>query len=1222
MTTTSPLRAIIEHAARELRRDALIAIAAVACALIPVTLLVGWLVGGWPRPSVVPLLLEALFAIAAAVFLLRARRIVHAALDETAVTRAAEARLSLPSGSLRGALELDRALPAGASPALAQRSERLLARELAAAPPQHLTGDLGDSWRRKRLSALSAFGALTLVVLFVGFVTPDRSRAAWAPLLHPVRNLRPPALPVLEVLPGNATVSRGGNIDVRVRAPQRAAVTLHWRVQGDIARAQVLTVLRDTVTYGLQHLDGATEYWVEAPDGAASEHFTITPVDPLLLSELAAEIVYPAYLNRANDHYDGELPALEIPEGTELMLRGRATRTLSRGSLVPDSGTAIPLRVDDAGFNGRWVPQSSGVYAWQLRDRAGSELAVQPPPIAVSIVRDLPPVVLITFPGVDTVFGPELELAVAADAQDDHGVANATLVTWRVSRTGAKDAPVETPLALNAGDDRVVIHTVLDASERGLTAGDTLKYFVRVRDDSPRGQATESITYAIRLPGMNELRDAADAQTQELIKQNDALAKAAAKLQEETRNTQRRTAAANARKPNGGQGGTSPSQQGERMQFAESQAAQKVLDQQQQMLKDMEAMRAKVDQMQKSLENAGLQDGDLQKQLDELRKLYDQALTPELRQKMEQLKRALDKLDPQDVDSALQDLAKQQEQMKQQLERTMELMRRAAAEQEMNKLTQETKELAQQQEALARSMPDPKTDPKTSAAQQKDLAQKNGELSKEIDALREQLQKQGEAKAAEQTAKANESAKSAQESMQQAAQQSAAQQQSGASEQAKQAAQKLNATAEQLDKARQDMIQGWKDEVQESMQQATRDALSLAQRQQALKDQMEKNGQQDGGRGAQMPQPPQVPQPQVGKSQEQGRQGGPPQPGQQQGGKPQQGQQGQQGGQGGDKGTGQQQGGQQQGGQQAGGQPGQQQGPPQAGQPGGSPGQGGSQNDLAQMRSEQAALQQGLQQLGRNLQETGDRSAMVNRDVGSSLSRANQSMQQTQDALQNAQGGQMPSQQAGQAVDDLNKLALSLLKNSQQVQESQNGTGAQQMMQRMAELAKQQGSVNGQGSSLLPMQLSGGAMSDQVRKLGQSQQQIAKQLDEASQNPAGKDILGKIDELAKEAAAIAAEMQTGRLQPQTLARQEKLFHRLLDAGRSLEKDEVSQERVAERPVGAKATQPDALDPKLFQDGTRFRVPTPDELRALPPAYRKLILDYFERLNKPAPPDRH
>jgi hypothetical protein len=116
-----------------------------------------------------------------------------------------------------------------------------------------------------------------------------------------------------------------------------------------------------------------------------------------------------------------------------------------------------------------------------------------------------------------------------------------------------------------------------------------------------------------------------------------------------------------------------------------------------------------------------------------------------------------------------------------------------------------------------------------------------------------------------------------------------------------------------------------------------------------------------------------------------------------------------------------------------------------------------------------------------------------------------------------------------------------------------------------------------------------------------------------------EDVLGRVDELAKEADAIARAMEGGRPPPQVLARQERLFHRLLDAGRTLEKDEESEERVGERPGDFERNAAGTLNPALLDSANRYRVPTPEELRSLPPAYRKLILDYFERINRK--PDR-
>jgi hypothetical protein len=269
------------------------------------------------------------------------------------------------------------------------------------------------------------------------------------------------------------------------------------------------------------------------------------------------------------------------------------------------------------------------------------------------------------------------------------------------------------------------------------------------------------------------------------------------------------------------------------------------------------------------------------------------------------------------------------------------------------------------------------------------------------------------------------------------------------------------------------------------------------------------------------------------------------------------------------------------------------------------------------MRAEQRALQQGLQQVGRNLTETAEKSAQMNRDVGTNLGRANLSMQQTVQALEQAQS-RMPTQEAAQTVEALNRLALALLNSSQQMEQSQGqqASATEQMMQELGNVAKQQGSLNGQASSLLPMNLAPRALAQQVGRMAEQQREIASRLEGLSERPGGRDnVLGNIDDLAREAENLARLMEGGRLPPEVLARQERLFHRLLDAGRTLEKEEYSEERKGQAAALAEISRARALDPALTDATRRYPVPTPEELKHLAPGVRRIILEYFEALNR-------
>lgn len=1139
------LRSMVHAAARRVRRDGLVAAACVLGAVLATVLLSAWFVSGvrlWVAPSPAPLVLElfALVGTGTALFI-GARWVLG--VDERRVAAAAEARRGLPAGSLRGVLELAHGLPAGASSALFRRAELTLESQLADASVLELSGELGELARARRKRALVLFLMLAAVTTALAFSSPERARAAWSPLLNPVAHLTPPPLPALVVEPGDAEVPRGADLEVRVVAPGRREVVLHSRAAGDVPRQRVLAVTGERAVGTLTGIDVPMLYWVTAPDGAASDTFRIVPLDPLLVSDLVVDVVYPAYLERAAERFEGDVPPLEIPAGTQLHIRGRATRRLEDARLVAEEGEAeVRLDVQADRFTGRWTPRASGRYLWALRGAEGEEPVATPAAFDISVVPDAAPEVEITDPGRDTLLGPDLRLPITADAWDDYGLRDAALVSWRVSALGDREPPVEQPLELEGDRTHAAIRAILDASQRRLLPGDTLYYYVRVTDNSPARQTGVSRTYKVRLPSVTELREVVREDAATLVNEASELARSARRLSERSRDLGRRVSAS---AQSGQQGRGSAEQRGRpgerrsdgrEVEYRQVQEAQQLLDRHEEMLAQVEELRERVAELERAMEAAGLRDPELQERLRELRQLYDQILTPELKEQLAELRQALNELDPEQMQRALEQLAQHQEQFRQQLEQSLELLRRAAAEQQMNALADQAQELARQQEALSEAMKRESAEAARSgqqispeqaarrAEQQQALAERAQSLQQQLQQLQQQLQQMGETQAAEQTGEAAQQMQQALQAMQQAAQRMGQRQGEQAGRAGEEAAQQAQQAAQTLQSARQGMAQAWKQETQQAVQRATQDALSLAQRQNALAQRMQQ-AQQQGGQL--------------------------------------------------------------------------------------------SQAEMQAMRSEQAALQQGLQALGRNLTEASQRSAMINREVGAALGRANLSMQQTLDALEGKDGARrIPAEEAAQSVEALNRLALALLANGQQIAQSQSGTGVEEALEQLAGLARQQGSLNNQTSSLIPLDLAPQVMSQQLQELARRQQEIAQKLGGMNDMLGGRgDLLGRLDELAREAEELSRELSGGRLNADVLARQERLFHRLLDAGRTLERDEVSDERVAERPSNVTPSTGRPLDTRLVDASQRFPAPDAEQLRMLPPAYRRLVLEYFDRLNR-------
>ncbi len=267
----------------------------------------------------------------------------------------------------------------------------------------------------------------------------------------------------------------------------------------------------------------------------------------------------------------------------------------------------------------------------------------------------------------------------------------------------------------------------------------------------------------------------------------------------------------------------------------------------------------------------------------------------------------------------------------------------------------------------------------------------------------------------------------------------------------------------------------------------------------------------------------------------------------------------------------------------------------------------------ADVRGEQAATRAGVDQVIERLQDAAGKNAQVSPQLGNALGYSKLRMSQALEQLQRPnpnvrQAGEM----ASEALDGLNAVAHQLLRSRADVAGAQSGSGLAEALEQLAQMAEQQGAMNNEANGMLPMMSVGGQqLLQQLQQLADRQRSLS---DELQRMAAEGDVSGAED-LADEAREVARELEAGRLDRPTIERQERLFRRLLDAGRSLrsEEDDERKERVSETadqfnvqlPSGAVAS----------PGAPRFRYPGWSELRTLTPEERRLVLDYFRRLNE-------
>ncbi len=1070
-------------------------LAAWVAAAVAVVLALAWiLVGseGWRAGTPLPLLLDLLIVLA----LVQAWRELASRrerwLAERLVSRSVERAAGLPRGTVLESLELERAVPKGTSAGLANLAVQQTAAGLTGSP-SHLAGQSGrlaEGWARSGLKALAVTAPLTLLALGLA---PERAAQAWAGLLRPVQLLAGEVLPPLEVMPGSVEVARGTPVEIDVVAVGREEVTLHWRAVGDVPRSRVGAVENEQARFPFPSVDVAMDYWAQAPDGAVSDVFTLAPADPLLVTDVQVSLTFPPHTGRTAEEYRGVVPRLAIPFGTRLRIVGRASRPLgSAGLEEAGGGTSARFDVSGPSFGGDWTPRRSALYEWTFLDARGERPGVVPAPLDVVLVPDAFPSLRVLYPARDTVIPITRRQPLVVDVRDDYGLDRLEVEAFR------GDGPERTvqPLSLG-GVPAAIARPLLDLSQWSLVPGDSVLYRVRLIDNSPAGQTTQSDVHILRVPTVSDLRRDAQAELEDAVRRLEELADRARQEAEGARPTDASNRA------------------GDPMEFGDREQARTSLDRQREMSREVEELSAELERLAAAMQDGGLADQDLQKDLQELQELLNEMNSDDLVQQMQDLEESLSEEDARRAMEELRQMMENQEEFRQMLEESLERFRRAAVEQDFRATREEAEELARRERALAEALRE-QDNPELRNRQQAALEAEAETLQQRMERLQDNLGELGEQVAQRSAQEASTSTEQARQSMREASEAQSGEQ---AGERAEQAADQLQQAAEALEQAQDRMAEELTKQVQAALQQTAEGALALAERQAELRDQM----------------------------------------------------------------------------------------------------RGATREEMADLRSDQAAVTEGARNMSRNLEEGLRFSPMDAPGVSELIDDAQAESERTAEALGRRGSNPSPAASADRTVHALNRLAMSAMNAADQVAQAsaQQQAGGEQSQEQMDQLAEQQADLMNQSAQMMPMQLSQQAMAQQMQQMAQGQQAVASDLGEMSNDPGGEQSMADMEAMAQEAQAIAELLAGGRLDRETLERQERLFHRLLEAGRSLEReeDEESEERQSEAPGEFERGQ---ISPLTDADLGRARFPLPSAafLARLTPGERRLVLQYFERLNRP------
>jgi len=234
---------------------------------------------------------------------------------------------------------------------------------------------------------------------------------------------------------------------------------------------------------------------------------TITVVPPPVLRSLHVSMTPPRYTR---------LPARDLPAGQGNITAYAGTTVnvslestpLSNAGIIINNKDTIQLDVKGKSATGTFTVERSTDYTFFLKDTL-NQSSDSLPRFMISVIQDELPIARILKPGANKVLTTAQVETLWVEGVDDFGISKMEL-KWRRGGEPPSEPPQNFDLSERGSPPLIRKPVVWNIRELSLYPGDTLYYWLWVRDNKPfgRAQTAQSDTFWFRMPSFEEIHKA------------------------------------------------------------------------------------------------------------------------------------------------------------------------------------------------------------------------------------------------------------------------------------------------------------------------------------------------------------------------------------------------------------------------------------------------------------------------------------------------------------------------------------------------------------------------------------------------------------------------------------------------------------------------------------------------------------------------------------------
>lgn len=459
-----------------------------------------------------------------------------------------------------------------------------------------------------------------------------------------------------------------------------------------------------------------------AANGFRSKDYSLKVLPKPIIVKFSSALTYPAYIGKRNETLQN-IGDLTVPEGTKINWHFLSQNTSDVSIKFGDSTYATMKSGGDVYEFTRRVKNDVPYTVFVSGDQLPKADSIR---YSIVVVPDRYPAVSVSQVSDST---NKKYLYFAGEASDDYGLKN-LFFKYRIVQEGlgeeSKNEKYETvPVQFSAGKFTQFSH-YWDLNSLGVNPGDQITYFFEIWDnDGVNGSKfTRSQVMTFAKPTDAEMEKQTDQENEKIKNDLESSVKEAEQLKNEYEKLQNDLL--NKKNPS----------------WEDKKKIEDLLQRQQKLNKMIEDTKKSFSQNIDNQKDYKQFDEKTREKAEELQKLMDETLTPEMKEMMERLQELLDELNKDKALDQLQDQKLNNEQLQKELDRMLSLFKQLEFEKKMNDTKEKLDKLSEKQNELSnKTNESDKGDKKDKEATQDSLSKEQSKLQEEFKDVEKELDK-------------------------------------------------------------------------------------------------------------------------------------------------------------------------------------------------------------------------------------------------------------------------------------------------------------------------------------------------------------------------------------------------------------------------------------------------------------------------------------------------